>query len=358
MKIALITDTHFGARNDNLVFNEYFYDFWDGVFFPYLKEHNIKHAIHLGDIMDRRKFGNYNTIHYFRNNFLNVFQEEGIELDIIVGNHDTYFKRTNEVNSIGQLVADSYPLIRVHPEPSIQVFDGRKILFLPWINTENAVRSHKLIESKEANVIMGHLELSGFEMYSGHESDKGEDKNRYSDYEMVMTGHYHHRSTKGNIYYLGSTYEITWHDYGDERGFHIFDTETLELEYIRNPLHMFHKVYYDDSDIEDGYEHLLFEKYDFDQYRNRYVKVIAEKKNNSTLFQRFVDKLHDANPYDLSIVDSFEMGSVGSSQVGMVEDTLSLLYDYIKSMSDINEKEKNRLISLMRTLNAEALEME
>ena len=49
MKIAMITDTHFGARNDNLAFNEYFYKFWENVFFPYLDEHKIDTIIHLGD---------------------------------------------------------------------------------------------------------------------------------------------------------------------------------------------------------------------------------------------------------------------------------------------------------------------
>ena len=61
MKIALVTDTHFGARNDHDHFNTYFYKFYEDIFFPYLKEHNIKTCIHLGDVMDRRKFVSYKT---------------------------------------------------------------------------------------------------------------------------------------------------------------------------------------------------------------------------------------------------------------------------------------------------------
>ena len=37
MKIALLNDTHFGARNDSNIFDEYFYKFYDNIFFPYLK---------------------------------------------------------------------------------------------------------------------------------------------------------------------------------------------------------------------------------------------------------------------------------------------------------------------------------
>ena len=69
MKIALITDTHFGARNDSEVFNDYFFKFYDNTFFPYLEEHNIKHCIHLGDITDRRKFINFKTLQKFRHDF-------------------------------------------------------------------------------------------------------------------------------------------------------------------------------------------------------------------------------------------------------------------------------------------------
>ena len=59
MKICLINDTHAGARGDSLLFNEFFFKFWEGTFFPYLKENNIKQIIHLGDVVDRRKYINY-----------------------------------------------------------------------------------------------------------------------------------------------------------------------------------------------------------------------------------------------------------------------------------------------------------
>ena len=70
MKIALLTDTHFGARNDSPAFSKYFFKFYDEVFFPYLKENNITTLIHLGDIVDRRKFINFKTSHDFRKNFM------------------------------------------------------------------------------------------------------------------------------------------------------------------------------------------------------------------------------------------------------------------------------------------------
>ena len=41
MKTAVLTDTHFGARNDNIAFSSYFTKFYENIFFPYLNEHNI-----------------------------------------------------------------------------------------------------------------------------------------------------------------------------------------------------------------------------------------------------------------------------------------------------------------------------
>jgi len=110
LKIAIITDTHFGARNDNLNFNEYFYKFYEEQFFPYLKENNITHCIHMGDIMDRRKFISYRTAKDVRERFIKPFVDLGVELHVMVGNHDTYFKNTNEVNSVTELVGDRYKM--------------------------------------------------------------------------------------------------------------------------------------------------------------------------------------------------------------------------------------------------------
>ena len=104
MKIALITDTHFGARNDNLAFNEYFYKFWENTFFPYLDEHKIDTIIHLGDLMDRRKFVSYKIAKDLRERFILPIASRGIKMHIMAGNHDTYYKNTNEINSLYELL--------------------------------------------------------------------------------------------------------------------------------------------------------------------------------------------------------------------------------------------------------------
>ena len=75
MKIALLNDTHFGCRNDSPAFIEYQNKFYNELFFPYLQQYNIKSLIHLGDVVDRRKFINHNTAHNFKKVFWNRLDE-------------------------------------------------------------------------------------------------------------------------------------------------------------------------------------------------------------------------------------------------------------------------------------------
>ena len=55
MKIAIITDTHFGARKGSKVFHDFFQKFYDDIFFPTLEEKGITTCIHMGDAFDNRK---------------------------------------------------------------------------------------------------------------------------------------------------------------------------------------------------------------------------------------------------------------------------------------------------------------
>ena len=187
MKIALITDTHFGARNDNLNFNEYFYKFYKELFFPYLRENNITNVIHLGDVMDRRKYISYRIAKDFRERFLDQF--DGIQFHMLVGNHDTFYKNTNDVNSLQELVDGKYNNIKVYPAATEVDFDECKILFVPWINVNNMTHTIKMLKTSSAQICMGHLELSGFEMQKGMVMDHGWDKEEFNRFDTVMSGH-------------------------------------------------------------------------------------------------------------------------------------------------------------------------
>ena len=350
MKIALITDTHFGARNDNLNFNEYFYKFYDELFFPYLRENNITNVIHLGDVMDRRKYISYRIAKDFRERFLDQF--DGIQFHMLVGNHDTFYKNTNDVNSLQELVDGKYNNIKVYPAATEVDFDECKILFVPWINVNNMTHTIKMLKTSSAQICMGHLELSGFEMQKGMVMDHGWDKEEFSRFDTVMSGHYHHKSHDGQVFYLGTPYEIYWNDWDDPKGFHVFDTKTRELERIVNPHKIFSKIYYDDSTMS-------YDNHDISQYKDKYVKLVVVNKKDLYQFDKFVDKLLQADCHDVKIVEDFsdlDASNVSDDIVENTQDTMTLLELYIDDLSvDLS---KDRLKNTTRELYIEAQDLE
>ena len=352
MKIAIINDTHFGARNDNSNFNEYFYKFCDDIFFPTLKKNNIKTCIHLGDLMDRRKFVSYKTSRDFRKRFVSPFVEMGIDLHIMIGNHDTFYKNTNDVNSVVELLGGRHNNIKIYSEAEEVVFDDTKILFLPWINSQNTISSEKIIKETDAVVCMGHLEIAGFQMMKGLLNEHGLSKNIFRKFDSVFSGHFHIKSDDGHIYYLGAPYEIYWNDCDDKKGFHIFDTETREMERIENPYTIHKKVYYDDTQND-------YSKFDVSKLVDHYVKIIVVNKKDLYQFDQFVDKVLKADCHEVKIIEDFsdlDANTVSDDIVENTEDTMTLLSKYIEELD--TSLDKNRLINLQRQLYTEAQDLE
>ena len=350
MKIALITDTHFGARNDNLAFNEYFYEFYENQFFPYLKEHKIKHCVHLGDVMDRRKFISYRIARDFRERFINSFKD--INFHMLVGNHDTFYKNTNDVNSLHELVDGKFKNIKVYSKTTEVDFGDCKILFVPWINSDNYSYTMEMLDTTSAQICMGHLELSGFQMQRGMIMTEGWDKRLFHIFDLVMSGHFHHKSDDGQIFYLGTPYEIYWNDYDDPKGFHIFDTKTRELERIVNTNTLFCKIYYDDTTQN-------YMSHDISRYKNKYVKVIVVNKKDLYQFDHFVDRLLLADAHDVKIIEDFsemDASNVSDDIVENTEDTMTLLEKYIDEL-DVT-LDKSRLKTTMKSLYTEAQDLE
>ena len=353
MKIALITDTHFGARNDNLAFNDYFYKFWEETFFPYIEEHGIDTVIHLGDVMDRRKFVSYKIAKDFRERFVQRFVDMGVNLHLLVGNHDTFYKNTNDVNSLAELVEGRDPKIHVYPGPTTVEFDGTPLCFIPWICADNYAETMQHIKETKAQVAFGHLEINGFEMHAGHFAENGYDKGFLKKFDTVFSGHFHKKSDDGHVYYLGNTYQMTWSDNGCPKGFHVFDTETRQLDRIVNPFTIFEKVYYDDSTVD-------YNDFDISSLKEKFVKIVVVNKKDFYMFDRFIDRvLSESAAHEVKIVEDFselDAENVNDEIVQNAEDTLTLLERYIDEL-DVT-LDKKRLTNMMKSLYLEASDLE
>lgn len=346
MKVAIITDQHFGARGDSAQCLDYYERFYRDTFFPKLEEQSIKHILILGDTFDRRKFINFNTLARAKQMFFDAAYNQGIMITMIAGNHDTYYKNTNDVNSLDLTLAEYENVVIVTRPETISVH-GIPVCFLPWICADNYTDSMNEIKNTKADICMGHLEVSGFAMYRGAESHEGLSKDLFSKFDMVFSGHYHHKSDDGHIFYLGNPYELTWQDYNDPRGFHIFNLQTRKLEFVQNPNSLFERFEYDDSKYDpDGI--------DTNCFIDKYVKIVVVNKTDLYKFDKFINRLYQRNPLDVKIIEDFSEFNDGEVDESInLEDTSSVLSNYIDSLE--TEVDKDKIKSFMKSLYTEAM---
>jgi DNA repair exonuclease SbcCD nuclease subunit len=349
LKVAIITDQHFGARNDSIAFLDFFQKFYDNVFFPKLVEHGVDTVLVLGDTFDRRKYVNFYALQRAKEMFFDKLESAGISVYMLAGNHDTYFKNTNNVNSPELLLAE-YNNIEVISEPKTIDVGGYEVCMLPWICPENYTQSMDEIKNTSATICMGHLEIAGFAMYRGMESHEGFSVETFNKFDMVFSGHYHHRSNNGSIYYLGNPYELTWQDYNDPRGFHLFDFSTRQLDFIENPHRMYERIEYSDKETEPVDLDTL-------DLKDKYVKLVVVDKSDYYKFDKFTQKLYNKGCHEIKIVEDlseFESGEI-DEEINL-EDTVSVLGNYIDSVE--TDVDRDRIKSYMRGLYTEAINIE
>jgi DNA repair exonuclease SbcCD nuclease subunit len=341
MKILLITDQHFGVRNDNLFFQELYRKFYSEVVLPYIDREGITQVICLGDTFDRRKFVNFNSLDAAREMWFQPLADRGIRMSMIIGNHDIYYKNTLKVNAPELLLSD-YNNIEVITEPTAKKFGKRNFLLIPWICDGNREKVYSKLKASKASVCLGHLELNGFEVIPGLKMDHGYDRQPFEKFDLTCSGHYHMKTNQGPIHYLGNPYQLYWNDYGHDRGFHVLNTDDLELEFITNPFNTFNKIYYkDDIDVST-----------FPQLEGTYVKLIVGEKQDQVKFDRCVRKLQQVNLADLKIVEDVtqETGEIDGEIE--VEDTLSILESCVSEFTNREE-----IFSILKSLYVEALEV-
>ena len=352
MRVAIITDQHFGARNDSLHFLDFYEKFYDETFFPVVDAAGISTLLILGDTFDRRKYVNFYSLQRAKKMFFDKLADRGIKVHMLVGNHDTYYKNTNDVNS-PKLVLEEYDNINIIKNPDTIRIDDTSICMMPWICPENYEHSMSMLKLTEATICMGHFEIEGFQMYRGAPSHEGLEPKMFDKFDMVFSGHYHHKSSRGNIHYLGNPYELTWQDHDDPRGFHILDLETQELEFIQNPNKMFKKLIYDDKvdDIK------TITSMDLTQLKTSYVKVVVVNKTNPYLFDTLINRLYQVGPIDITIAEDFtEQEDIQDDDVDQAEDTTTILNKYVDNLT--TDLEKDKIKNLLRGLYVEALNEE
>jgi DNA repair exonuclease SbcCD nuclease subunit len=311
MKIALINDTHCGVRNSSDYFIQYQEEFYSKIFFPYLKKHNIKSVFHLGDYFDHRQRIVYKALNANRKHFLEPLVENGITMTIINGNHDLVYRNSNEISSLKELLGYFTENVQILMDPIEINYGKTSILWVPWINAENQEKCHKMIRNSKADIVLGHFEFGGFPMQQGIPAHGKSDLSSFSKFKMVLSGHYHTKSSKKNIHYLGSQMEFTWADCDDPKYFHVLDTDTLELTSVRNPITIYKKTRYTSKTKID----------DLSDYTNKFVRVIIEEKENQKEFDTFIETISKV-AHDVKIIDASSYTELKNSKLILNEEDL------------------------------------
>ena len=346
MKEAIITDQHFGARKGADYLHKYFKKFYEDVFFPTIESEGITTVIDMGDTFDNRRNIDLASLEWSKKVYFDRLKSMKVKLHSIVGNHTAYYKDTNEVNTIDLLLKEYNNIITYSSTTEVK-FDKLKVLFVPWINSENHNDTLNLIKKSKCKVAMGHLELNGFTATPGHTMEHGMDSKPFNKFEKVYSGHYHQRSDDGKVFYLGNPYEMFWNDVNQTRGFHIFDTDTLEHTPINNPYKLFHNIYYQDQN---------YKLFDARELKNKIVKVIVRQKTDQKQFEKFIDKLYSSGIQELKIIENFQLHESGDFEVEDTENTIGILNRYIDE-SDF-EGDKTMIKGILQKIYAEACEVD
>lgn len=347
-KFVVLGDLHLGARNASPVLCEYQLKYFETELFPYILANNITTILQLGDLFDSRKFSNHVILHQWKERFFGFLESHDIEFITLLGNHDVAHKNTLKVNSTS-LFLNSYKNIRIIDKPTEFMFNGNvPFLLIPWICAENTDEVSEMIKETSCIFCAGHFEFAGFEMQKGVSAHGETDTKDFDKFDLVFSGHFHTRSKKKNILYTGVPYEMTWADYDDQKGFHVFDTKTHKISFVKTVTSLFHRIEYDDS---DGLKRMYV-----NSLKDAYVKVVVVNKTDPIHFEKFITNIILENPADLKITDiQIEFDDIEVDDILKLDDTKTMITNFISQIE--TELDLDVLNDMMHTLYINALEI-
>jgi DNA repair exonuclease SbcCD nuclease subunit len=327
MKLGIIGDIHIGAQENNENFLKYQEE---SLKFAYNKfrENNIEHIVYLGDVFDKRRQVSFKTLKFFQE----IFENDSFTHYMLAGNHDCYYKDTNEINSLDLLLNDYDNVKVVSQLPQEIIIQDESFLFTPWINKSNLEESEEIISKNKSKYMFAHLDLAGFEMIKGIKSSHNSlSTDLLIDYERVLTGHYHNYSEKNNITYLGSLCEMTWNDENVDKFIGILDTENNDLEKIQNPSKLYYKLKIkSDEDILD----------DIDFLKEKNVKIYLYTERNIKIEKYITEIIEIA--YDVNIIDEQVLNTIPDIELQKDISIVNLWSNYIDEL-EMNNTDKNAI---------------
>lgn len=225
-KAAFFTDIHFGRNGNNpvsLIDNMEFLA-W---FVEESKTRGIKTCIFGGDWHDNRHSLHMTTLHASLDG-MQMLNDAFDTVWWIPGNHDLFYRDKRDVASIE--FARNLPNIKIIRNP--KTVGG--VTFLPWLVGDE----HKRLKFDKSRYVFAHLEVPGFLMNAKVEmpdSPHAMKADAFVNQELVFTGHFHMRQTKGNVCYTGNAMPFNFSDNWDEDRGAMFLTWGKDPEFLTWP---------------------------------------------------------------------------------------------------------------------------
>jgi len=335
-KIAIVGDTHFGASNSSITLHDYMEKFYRD-FFQYIDDNDIKTIIQLGDLFDVRKHINTWSLNFFREVFLKPVIERNLRVVVLLGNHDIYYRESLQISSVEEVLTPYQEWFTLIKEPTDIVLYDKSFLMVPWVCKENHDRVSQSIKESESQYCCGHFEFNGFEMFSGHMSSTTYDHLEYKKFRKVFSGHYHHMSSKDNIIYTGTPYELTWQDCNTSKGFYVMEGDAIA--FIENR----HRFY-------SSFALSQYDKIPESLVTEKNVRILVDTDLTPKQREKLLDSLHRMKPHSIKLIEKkidVESVDIEYQQGSSISDLISDYVDVIPITGTVDrDKLKNVLIGM------------
>lgn len=281
--------------------------------------------IFMGDIFDNRKAPHTTVVDFMVetiDEFLSMYKEYHIYM--IIGNHDTYWKNTNKVHSLRHFDR-CFHRDRIHiiEEP----LESNNMLFIPWICEDNMDSIMETVKNSKMEYCLGHLEFSGFKQTKdGKVLSHGMSFEPFNHFKMILSGHFHHSSKKGNVLYTGSLQQHNKDEKNDYKKIFYLNPHTHEIDEIEHGINIM-------IDLEVGLDFIPVGCKD----KRVFLKVLEGV--NDVMLENFKEQIRQYEPISITVYENKNIIKEDidvSVTLENVKDTMNIISDYVSNIKDIN----------------------
>ena len=231
--IKILGDIHLGVRRNSALFHQILMNSLNWFLKDLKKSDSV---IILGDIFDSRSSVDFKIL----NDALDFFMQLSRnckEVFILVGNHDLYYKE-NDLGNVNCRFLRFEPSsdskiapVKIVNEISEIKIQGKSCLFIPWVDSIEKKELAQQFLARPHDLVLGHMDTVG--LYNGKNIDTTLmfDQDDFGPNEKILSGHYHKRSEKGKVKFVGALINQTFNDVGDTKGYHTYN-KTGEVKFV------------------------------------------------------------------------------------------------------------------------------